>query len=447
MLMVDVASLKAALGNQFLSGGLVLMIVGGIIAYCRPLPGRLWALIQRQCTVSIEIHERDTAHYWIMLWLEQQPYSRRARDLTVQTFHTSGGDAPTIIFTPAPGVHWFMHGGRPMVLRRTRQQRTNNGAPDSVNQPGAAPGESFRLTLLGRSQDRARALILEARRVVDALESKDARLYITVGGGWYQRGFVRDRPLASVILPGRLTEDLMADIHRFLGRAAWYQERGIPYRRSYLLEGERGSGKTSLAAAVACELKMPLYALSLGSVSSDDRLTEMLHHLPPRAVLLLDDIDAGIGKRLRHRNPPNLVSPGREEPQGSEQEAMYGVTLHGLLQALDGVDAGEGRITFITTNHAEQLDPALLRAGRVDKRFTFTKAAPDQIRRIVGRFYGPNVDPSPIVDALAGQVAMADVQELLIEHAESFAALEAAVCPAPSWKTVRNGIARECGVG
>jgi chaperone BCS1 len=39
------------------------------------------------------------------------------------------------------------------------------------------------------------------------------------------------------------------------------------------------------------------------------------------------------------------------------------VTFSGLLNALDGVGAVEGRILFMTTNHMERLDPALIRPG------------------------------------------------------------------------------------
>ncbi len=45
----------------------------------------------------------------------------------------------------------------------------------------------------------------------------------------------------------------------------WYAERGIPYRRGYLLYGVPGSGKTSLIHALAGELGLDIYALSLSA--------------------------------------------------------------------------------------------------------------------------------------------------------------------------------------
>ena len=43
-----------------------------------------------------------------------------------------------------------------------------------------------------------------------------------------------------------------------------------------------------------------------------------------------------------------------------------GVSFSGLLNAIDGVAAQEGRIFFMTTNHIDKLDPALVRPGRCD---------------------------------------------------------------------------------
>jgi len=58
-----------------------------------------------------------------------------------------------------------------------------------------------------------------------------------------------------------------------------------------------------------------------------------------------------------------------------------------LLNAIDGVAAGEGRILFLTTNHPEKLDPALIRPGRCDIRKTIGHPDYTQILRLWNRFY------------------------------------------------------------
>lgn len=64
------------------------------------------------------------------------------------------------------------------------------------------------------------------------------------------------------------------------------------------------------------------------------------------------------------------------------------VTFSGFLNALDGVASGEERIIFMTTNHLERLDPALIRPGRVDLPVLIDDASPAQARTLFTRFYG-----------------------------------------------------------
>lgn len=83
---------------------------------------------------------------------------------------------------------------------------------------------------------------------------------------------------------------------------------------------------------------------------------------------------------------PGAASPG---PAGKETESK-GVTLSGLLGALDGVAAQEGRILFATTNRYKALDEALCRAGRMDVHVEFGKATRWQARELFRRFFPPD---------------------------------------------------------
>lgn len=70
-----------------------------------------------------------------------------------------------------------------------------------------------------------------------------------------------------------------------------------------------------------------------------------------------------------------------------EYEGMAQLTLSGLLNALDGVTASEGRIVFMTTNYYERLDPALVRPGRVDIRQFIGYCSEHQIYKMYSSFY------------------------------------------------------------
>ena len=73
------------------------------------------------------------------------------------------------------------------------------------------------------------------------------------------------------------------------------------------------------------------------------------------------------------------------KPSTSYQSNAIAVT--GLLNAVDGVAAQEGRLLFMTTNHIDRLSEALIRPGRVDVRLEFTHARQGQIHDFFLNFY------------------------------------------------------------
>ena len=123
---------------------------------------------------------------------------------------------------------------------------------------------------------------------------------------------------------------------RLMVRRPWDSlQAGLPASRA------AGTGKTTLVLAVAGELKLSVAVLSLSNrLMSDESLRSHGRRLAGR------DAPLDRGRRLRLQGKP--IDHGDT-----------GVTLSGLLNALDGVSSREGRVLFLTTNHPERLDPAL----------------------------------------------------------------------------------------
>jgi SpoVK/Ycf46/Vps4 family AAA+-type ATPase len=187
-------------------------------------------------------------------------------------------------------------------------------------------------------------------------------------------------------------ERLVNDAKHFMRSEKWYCERGIPYRRGYLLYGIPGSGKTSFITALAGELRLNIYVINLGSQTmKDELLMELLAEAPDRCIILIEDIDVALWEVS---SPSSASSMGSSELDASSSNepkpSTSRVTFAGLLNALDGVAAQEGRLLFLTTNHPEKLNEALIRPGRVDVKAYFGYATTHQIITMVNRFYSLN---------------------------------------------------------
>ncbi len=109
----------------------------------------------------------------------------------------------------------------------------------------------------------------------------------------------------------------------------------------------------------------------------------MFISLPRRCILLLEDIDsAGLVKR---------------QEEGGKGKDNNGISLSGLLNAIDGVASPEGRVLVMTTNCPEKLDKALIRPGRIDIKIQFTMATRSQISQLFTCMYSPDNPSSPTI--------------------------------------------------
>lgn len=190
-------------------------------------------------------------------------------------------------------------------------------------------------------------------------------------GHWGARRALPVRPLDTVVLPAGKLDDILADFRRFLDSEQQYVLMGQPWHRGYLLHGPPGTGKTSTFRAIAGALGIDVYMVSLSDLEADATLTQLVGDVPERAMLLLEDVDVVHAASSRD---------DAERP---------GITLAGLLNALDGMGTPHGLITAMTTNaDPDALDPALLRPGRMDFPLELSYLEPEQFGRLVEQLTG-----------------------------------------------------------
>ncbi|KAF9528853.1 hypothetical protein CPB83DRAFT_853845 [Crepidotus variabilis] len=252
------------------------------------------------------------------------------------------------------------------------------------------------------------------------------------------------RPLSSIILQEGVINSLVADVREFLETEDWYVKAGIPHRRGYLLYGPPGTGKTSTIYAIAGDLGLEIFSISLASSFVDDSLLQRaVAAVPKNSIFLIEDIDCAFPSPRDSNDPddnsnnyPNMYGAGHMPMGGMvvPGNGMMGagmkqrslVTLSGLLNVLDGVGSEEGKIFFATTNHVDHLDPALMRPGRIDRKIEYKLATQAQAEALFIRFYPEEVIQQEAEQKRTGsdpeKSQPIDSAVLLHELATSFAA-------------------------
>jgi chaperone BCS1 len=244
-----------------------------------------------------------------------------------------------------------------------------------MNGPAAIRREVLTFTSQGVEGIIALERLLEEMRQKEKNGDKQKYLYSINTFGW-DGNTLPKRSIDSVFLPEGEKDALIADIQNFLASSHDYDAVGIPWHRGYMLHGEPGNGKTSLTLALANELNMSLFTLNLSGVTGDRALASHINSVNDNSILLIEDIDIFSD------------SVSREAKKDSP-------TLAGMLNALDGVSTPRGLITFITTNHAESLDPALVRPGRIDYKLELKAPDAYQIRSMYRHVFKQELDVEP----------------------------------------------------
>jgi mitochondrial chaperone BCS1 len=236
--------------NQFASGGLPLMIIGGVSVWLRSVPETVWYWVVRQTTMIITVTDDDAAFLWVKEWFLEQKFLARIRNLDLDTTVRN----ERIAMIPAPGKHWFWYAGRRFEVWFSRTQSTHERLARRV--------ESLTFRTLGRKRALLKQFVDDV--VACHLRRQGVQSYLyTYNDGWdYVEGYA-PRLLASVILQPGEKEHLVADVKNFRASKRRYARLGIPYHRGYLLYGPPGTGKTSLVSALAAHFGLSVYVINL----------------------------------------------------------------------------------------------------------------------------------------------------------------------------------------
>lgn len=386
--------------NPWMVGGASLMGVGGIITSLtltlRQIPTRIGIFLNRRFTTSVTVTNSDKLFSYTKEW-----FSKNEKKIKKTNILDVTCDQNKLIFSPGFGMHHLWYKCRLVQIWRLKEDKKSASYDENGNHTRSNYLESFNFKFYTTNKN----IINDFFQSIFALQQKEIKipsLLVPQRDYWLNLMALTHKSYESVILNKSQKDLIINDISHFYKNQKWYNDLSIPYRRGYLLHGLPGTGKSSLIQMIGKYFCKDVYFVSLSNPKLDDEsLITLCLNVGMNSILVFEDIDA--------------IFSGREQVN---KTLLPGVTFSGLLNVLDGMVAGHGRIVFLTTNHKEKLDPALIRPGRIDFQMEFTYATKEQIVTLFERFYGGNL-AEKFYEFLSVPVTMAMLQSHFLKFKDN----------------------------
>lgn len=387
-----------------------------------------WEYAKGRMVYTISVESDDDIYDEVHDWLIQTLPKKRQRSLSVISTATrkqsneirEDDDVPAAVGgygTPTPkrtrALRFFYDGSRVAHIQLDGQKvQVEVERPEQQAFDPDRPFVAFKrndvitfTTWGAKGRDAVIALLDELSVKYNESEPQRPKFYMTSRyGDWNRQSDVPLRSLESMVLREGQLDEIVNDLGTFLSSEDKYTKLGIPYHRGYLLSGPPGTGKSSMAKALAEHFDMDLYYIHLSSMEKDANLVNLVAGVGRRSLCLIEDID-----RLKVA----------QEDEASDK----GLTMSGLLNVLDGISTPYGIVFILTTNHEQRLDPALIRPGRVDLKVEVSYVDNEQAERLMTlgydrpfdfsdiQFEGADVSPADIVDIIKRNFTDPDAAE------------------------------------
>ncbi len=374
--------------NQFFSAAAFASVLTAVLMSLKGVPKSIWERIIRITTYKATVYQTEGLYYHLTQWFNEN-HKVKVRNVEFSSgpprgeeFPTVDSDSTDLIETPVDDYFYKWIGWRLVRISYGKEKLENASSLKSAYLKN--------YTFRGIFASKAIRNLMEKINDEYSKKAKSQHVYQSEHHYFQRISKVGGKKISEVILKDEAKSKIIKDIEEWRSSKSEYIRKGIPYKRGHCYYGPPGTGKTTIVKALAKEYGFNIYNLNLKKTEDDD-LLYLLRDIEPGSILLFEDIDSTFDKRKRI--------------------GTKGVTFSGFLNALDGIVELNGVLVIITTNHVEKMDPALLRAGRMDLKIEIGYSSGKEISDYLSRFYGENIEIFT-----KGSLPMVEVQNICLEN-------------------------------
>jgi chaperone BCS1 len=238
-------------------------------------------------------------------------------------------------------------------------------------------------------------------------ESKSTRDDSSTTVKWTSFPVRTNKNFSNTILTDEVHAQLVEDLKNFAGAEDYYNIKGIPYKRGYLLYGPPGTGKTSIIKAMASYYGMDVYLINMGDVETEKEMSLLFQGTRSADgyhMLVFEDID---------RCP--MFQSNSNSYYGEDKKTKS--LMRTFLNELDGVIETPKRITLLTANdeNAIMKVAALCRPGRIDQQIKLGHCDAKQLCGLFNHFTDQD-EKLEMKGELKQQVTPAQVVKYILQN-------------------------------